>query len=270
VVLVDVQAVACLDALARDARADHLRQPEQVRRPDAQARVDLLPHAFGPRLGAECREAEARLVRRDAALCEGLHERQRVARRARDDVRPQVLDERQLPLSHAARHGHDVHAEAATAVVQAEAAREEPVAVRVVERHAVLGAGHREAAGDDLREEVEISSGVADHGRLPRRARRGVDAGEPLARHREQAEGVGVAQVVLARERQVDQVVRRAQVGGLDVGEPPAVQRHPLLEPPHEPLEPLDLERPQPLPLQRLELGLEDHGASIGHGPAVR
>ena len=53
---------------------------------------------------------------------------------------------------------------------------------------------------------------VADDGRLAGRARRRVDARHPLARHREQAERIVVAQVALDRERKLRQVGERLQV----------------------------------------------------------
>src|SRR5260370_1042806 len=48
VVLVDVRAGTLLDALARDARADHLGEPEDIRAAEAQAGVDLVPHRLRP------------------------------------------------------------------------------------------------------------------------------------------------------------------------------------------------------------------------------
>ena len=128
VVLVDVRAVALLDALARDARADHLGEAVGVGRAHAEAAVDLGPHRLRPRLGADDREAQADLVGPDAALLELLRERERIARRAGDDVRAEVGDQQQLPLRHAARDRHDGHAEPLGAVVEPEAAGEQPVA----------------------------------------------------------------------------------------------------------------------------------------------
>jgi hypothetical protein len=53
VVLPDEEAVLRLDALARDAGADHLREPVDVDGVDAGALLDLGPHLVRPRLGAE-------------------------------------------------------------------------------------------------------------------------------------------------------------------------------------------------------------------------
>ena len=85
-----------------------------------------------------------------------LREHERVARRARDHLGPEVLDERELALGHPARDGDDRQTERLAAGVQPEPAGEEAVAVRVVQRHPRLGAGHRERARIDAPEEVDV------------------------------------------------------------------------------------------------------------------
>ena len=63
VVLVDVEAVAHLEALGRDAGAAHLGEPVEVDRPEpGQHPFDLLAQTLGPRLAAE--QAELELQRR--------------------------------------------------------------------------------------------------------------------------------------------------------------------------------------------------------------
>ena len=139
-----MQAGPLLLALARDAGADHLGEPVDVRAHDAEAGVDLASHGLGPRLGAEQRVAEAELVGRHSALAKGLRERQRVARRARYYVRPEILDQHQLALGEAARDGNDRQTQPLAAVMKPEPAGEEPVAVRVVQEHPGLPSRRRE------------------------------------------------------------------------------------------------------------------------------
>jgi hypothetical protein len=59
---------------------------------------------------------------------------------------------------------------------------------------------------------VDVARGVADHGRLAGRAARRMHAHDLLARHREQAERVVVAQVALGRERELREIGERVQV----------------------------------------------------------
>ena len=65
--------------------------------------------------------------------------------------------------------------------------------------------------------------GVADHGGLAGRARGRVQPHQLLARHREQAERIGLAQVGLGGERKSPDVVERLQrpgrnAGGIELG----------------------------------------------------
>jgi hypothetical protein len=251
---------ARLDALARDAGADHLGEPVDVDARDAEARVDLCAHLLRPRLGAAHRKAQADLAGLDAPLGERLRERERVARGARDQVRPEVLDQHQLALGQAAGHRDDRQPEPFTARMQAEAAGEEPVAVGVVQRRARLGAGHREAAGIHAREEVDVRGGVAHDGQLPRRAGGSVEPTDLVARDGEHPEGVRVAEVVLARERECLQFVDRADVSRLGVGETLTVERDSLLGVLDERPQPGGLQRPQPLARKCLSFRLVDHG----------
>ena len=84
-----------------------------------------------------------------------------------------------------------------------------------------------------------------------------MDADDLVARDREEPERVGVAQVVLARERQQAQVVERARLRC--GGETLAVERDAPAEQGDERPQPLELEPAELLAGHRLELGLEDH-----------
>ncbi len=125
------------------------------------------------------------------------------------------LDELHLLLGLAARHRDDGAARALGAVVRAEAAGEQAVAVGHV--HHVAGPPARGADGTrhQVGPGVDVLQRVADHGRLAGGARRRMDARDVLARHGEHAEGVVVAQVALHRERKLRQVGERLQVVGV-------------------------------------------------------
>jgi hypothetical protein len=98
--------------------------------------------------------------------------------------------------------------------METEAAGEQPVAVGIV-KHVARPSAH---AGDGPRHqigpELEIGAGVADHGRLAGGAGGGMQPDELLARHREQAERVGVAQIGLDRKREAREVGEGAEVIG--------------------------------------------------------
>ena len=126
-------------------------------------------------------------------------DRQHVGRRHHDDVGLEVLDQLDLALGHAARHRHHGAAEALGAVVRAEAAGEQAVAVGDVDEVARPPARGADRARADLGPDLDVGLGVADHRGLAGGARGGVDPHHLLARHGEHAERIVPAQVVLGR-----------------------------------------------------------------------
>ncbi|MDQ0587295.1 hypothetical protein QFZ47_001404 [Variovorax paradoxus] len=85
--------------------------------------------ALGPRLGAEDADPERAVLRIEALALELLDDHLHVAGRDHDDVGLEVLDQLHLFLGLAARHRDDGAARALGAVVRAQAAGEQAVAV---------------------------------------------------------------------------------------------------------------------------------------------
>ena len=175
-------------------------------------RLDLVPHRLGPRLGAEDADLQAGRARIDPLARELLDQHLHVRGRDHDDLRLQVGDQLDLLLGLPARHRDHGAAGALGAVVRAEAAGEEAVAVGDVDHVARPAAGGADRARDEVGPGVDVAQRVADDGRLAGRSRRRVDAGDALLRHGEQAERVVVAQVALDGEREARQVGERAAV----------------------------------------------------------
>ncbi len=120
---------------------------------------------------------------------------------------PRSAQQHRLAGREAARGRDHGGADPLAAVVEAEAAGEEPVAVRVVDDHSGADPGHRHAAGHHLGPGLEVGARVADHCRLAVRAAGGVDAHDLISRDRQQAERVVLAQVRLATEWKPGEVV---------------------------------------------------------------
>ena len=168
-------------------------------------------------------------------------DRERVARRAAEDLRAEILEQLRLARRVAAGSGDDGAAEPLGAVVEAEAAGEEAVAVGDVDDGARPGPRRGERAGAAVRPGGEVGARVRDDRRLPARARRRVDPHALLERHLQEPERIRVPQLRLDPERLLGQ--------RLELDAEPLPQALAL--------EPLELR-----PRQRLELGLEDrHGA---------
>jgi hypothetical protein len=246
VVLVDVQAVL-LQALGGHAGADHLRQAVDVQRLDRQDVLDRGAQLLRPRLGTEHAHLERRQV--DARLGRRLTQPQRVRGRAGQHVGLQVGDHAYLPFGHPARHRDHGGAQGDRALVNAQAAGEQPVPIGVV--HDASGgrarAGQRPRA--HRRPQVQVGLGVGDERGPALRPRGSVHRHDPVLRDGEHPQRVGVPEVLLGGERQFVQLgegdvgatldARRAQPVRLDtpgehqpVDEPPqpmALQRRPLV-----------------------------------------
>jgi hypothetical protein len=116
-ILPDVQAILGLDAFLRDAWADHFGEAIDVGRVHVEGVLDLAAHRIGPGLGTEDADLERALARIEPLALELVEDRQHVARRHRDDVGPEIVDELHLPFGHAAGDRHHGAAELLGAVV---------------------------------------------------------------------------------------------------------------------------------------------------------
>ena len=271
VVLPDVQAVLGLDALLRHAGAHDLRQPVDVGGLDAGPGLDLGAHLVGPGFGAEDAVSQRARRRVHALAFHLVDDREHVGRRDHDDVGPEVADQGDLTLGHTAGHGHDGAAELLRAVVRAEAAGEQPVAVGVVQQVSRTPAGGSDGARHHRRPHVEVVPGVTDDGRATGRARGRVHPGDLVARHGEHAEGVVLAQVGLGREREAGEIGQLTAVLGMHAGgvERGSVVSHVVVGVTQRPAQPLQLERGQFVGRRGLDR-LESVGRSRGRDGSPR
>ena len=164
VVLHDVEAVARFGAFAGDAGADDLAQAVDVDRHEAELGLELRAHRLGPRLRAEHADLQRELVDRDARLAQALGDVERVGRRGAEDLAAEIAQQQRLAGGDAAGYRDRQRAEPLGALVEAEPAGEQPVAVGVVDDHPRADAGHVQAVGHDLGPDVEVVLCVGDDG----------------------------------------------------------------------------------------------------------
>ncbi len=176
-------------------------------------------------------------------------------------MRAEIGHQGHLTLGAATGHGHDGAAEPLGAVVEAEPAGEQAVAVGVVDDVAGARAGAGERPRHQAGPQVEIAARVADDRRLAGGAGRGVEAQHVLLRHREQAKGIVVTQVGLSGERKVRDVAERGDTRRADAGciELSPQRRDPRIGALNARLEPRELERGELAARHRLGGGIE-HG----------
>ena len=180
----------------------------------------------------------------EALAREFVGDRQHVARRHHDDVGLEILDDLHLPLGHAARHRDDGAAEPLGAVMGAQAAGEEAVAIGDVHDVARPSAGGADRARHELGPHLDVGLGVAHHRGLARGAGGGMDAHDLLARDGEEAVGIVPTQVLLGGERELGEIVQVLEVVGMDAGRGKGrfVMRHVRVSVRQRPFEPLRLE----------------------------
>ena len=217
-VLPDMQPVLGLDALVGDARPHDFRKPVDIDRMHVESLFDLRPHGVGPGLGAENADRQRRRARIDALTAELVENREHVTRRHHDDARLEIDDQPHLPLGHAARDRHDRAAQFLGAVVRAEASRKQAVAVGDMQDVAGPPARGADRARNQRRPPIDIALRIADDGRFAGRARGRMQPHDLLARNREQAERIGVAQIALFAEREFGEVFEPLAVGRVDAG----------------------------------------------------
>jgi hypothetical protein len=182
-----------------------------------------------------------------------LRKQERERRRAREAGGAEVGEELYLEAGIAARSGNDGRAEPFAAVVQAEPAGEEAVAVGDVKDVARRSAGAGDRPGVDVGEEADVGGGVRDDGRLPAGARGGVDPDRVAKRGGERSERVLVPKLRLRRQRKrLERIVGRDAVELL-----PPVGRVDAPQPVDQIPQPRALEADALLRLLRLELRLE-------------
>jgi len=168
--------------------------------PAAGDRLDAVAHRLGPGLGAEDARPQGQGLQVDAHARGALEDVEEVTRRAADGGDPEVLEDHDLALGIAAGGGDDGGADGLCAVVRAEAAGEQAVAVGVLHHVAPVHAAGGEGARHDARPDVDVRLGVGDHDRLARGTAGGVQAHDLAHVAGEEAEGIGVAQIGLDGE----------------------------------------------------------------------
>ena len=175
-ILPDHRTVLALDALAGHARPHHLGQAVDVDRVQRGSALDLAPHRLGPGLSAEDADLHRHRRRVQPLAPELLDQHLHVAGRDHDDVGLEIIDQLHLLLGLATRHRHHRAAQALGAVVRAQAASEQAVAVGHMHHVTGPATGGADAAGAQVGPGADVAGGVAHHRRLAGGAGRGVDA----------------------------------------------------------------------------------------------
>ena len=149
---------------------------------------------------------------------EFIGDRQHVRRRHGDDPGLELVDELHLTFGEPTRNGDYRAAEAFGTAVKTETSGEQAIAVRDLHHVAGPDAGGTHRPGHDVGPHVKVVPRVADHGGSSGGAARRVDSNHLPSRHREHAEGIVAAEIVLDREREPGEILQRFEIGRAQAG----------------------------------------------------
>ena len=190
---------------------------------------DALAHLLAPALAADEALGEGELVA-DALLGDALGKQKGVARGGAQHRGLQVDHHAQLLFGVARAHGDGHGAKALGAELEADARGPQAVAGRDVDAVELGAADRLVAAGEHLGPVVDVLLGVGDDDGCAGGAARGVDAHDLLVRHRLDAQRVRLAQIGLLGEGKALEALLVGDLGDVDVGELPRVERAALLD----------------------------------------
>ena len=137
---------------------------------------------------------------------------ERIRRRAREHVDTEVFHETHLAFRIARRHGKHGKTTTFAALVSAKTTREQTIAVSNLQHGIGAAICCIEEASEAIAPHFKVFFSVTNHGCRACCARRAVNASDLASWYREHAERIGVAQVLLHREREFAQIVERGDV----------------------------------------------------------
>jgi len=241
-------------ALHGHAGPDDFRQAVNVVGLDAAVSLDAAAHGLRPRLGAKDAGAQGQVLELDARLRRLVNQVEKVAGGAADGRDAKILHHHQLAGRVAPGNRDDRCAQRLGAVVRAQPAGEQAVAIGILDDVALVQPAGGQAAQHDIGPNLHILLGVGDDNGLARGAAGGVQPHDLPHRAGKQAKGIRVAQIVLPGERQLGQVVQRLHVPGSQVAflHALAEQGDAVVGALDRGFQPLELQVPQPRQRQKI------------------
>ncbi len=199
-------------AFAGHAWADNLREAVDVECLDTASIFDVPAHGFGPGLGTENASAERQGLHIHAEFGGTVDQVQKISWSAAYGRHPKVFHQHNLPVGVAAGCGDDRRPQSFSAVMSAEAAGEEAITIGNLNDVSLMQAAAGETANQHRGPYVHVFLGIRDHNGFAGGSAGDVETDNVLHGAGKKSERVSVAQIALDRERQLGDVVQRANI----------------------------------------------------------
>ena len=167
----DVQAILGFHAFIRDTGTDDFAQPINIDRMHVEGFLDLQPHGMGPRLGAEYAHLQRGFPRVAAGFDEGFQNIEHVGRGHHDALGLEIGNQFNLLIGLTTAHWNRRTAQLLDAVMRTQTACKQAISIGVMDHIPRSQPRCPQTARNHGGPNVNIASGIADDGRLPRGAR---------------------------------------------------------------------------------------------------
>ena len=226
-----MEPVLRLHAFAGNAGPHELGEAVDVHRVQRETGFDLRAHGLGPGLGPENTDAKRRFGGIQALALEFVGDRQHVGGRNHDDAGREVVDQADLPRRHAAGGRYHRTAQPLRAVMGAEAAGKEAVAIGHMGDVPRTAAGGPDGTGHQIGPDLDVPPRISHHRGPPGGPARSMDTHEFPPGDGEKPEGIARPQVFLLSEWQPGDIRGQIQIFRVEAQgiEPGAVMRHVLV-----------------------------------------
>ena len=247
VVFPDGGAVLGLHTFLSDAGTHNLGQAVNIHRVDVQPLFQIGAHGSRPGFSAEDSHPQSQFTAIDTLAFQFVGDTEHIRGRDHDDIGVKVLDELRLFFRLPAGHGDNGAPHQLAAVVGAQTAGEQAVAVGHVNFVFVIAPCSPDGARHDPAPGVDILTGITYHHRFAGGATGSMDAHHVIRGHGEHAERVVIPHVMLVGEWEFAQVGKLLQVGRMGASriEFLPVARHIGVGVFQAPLQPLQLQAAQ-------------------------
>ena len=189
------------------ARSGDFTQAINIVSLEPQFRFDFLTHVLGPRFGTESTDTQVKVCFRHAVFIHGLSQVKRIRRCTGQACHLQVTKQVQVLFRISGRSRNYRRSQVFHPVMKSQTTGKQTVSVTYRKDIVTGNAVSRQTTGGSFFPDVQVPAGITDDRRITGSARRSMHTDNLLQRSGLKAVRIIVAQILLGRERQFDDIV---------------------------------------------------------------